>query len=313
MSDLVLGIEIGGTKLQLGVGSGETPELLELCRLDIDRAGGAQPILDKIAIAGAELAKRWPVRRVSYGFGGPVDASTGTVVTSHQVAGWAGFPLGDWTLQHLGLPAVVANDCDMAALGEAVFGAGRGASIMFYVTVGTGIGGGLVIDGQLFGSGRPAVAEIGHLRPGLDCTPATSTLEGIASGPAIEAEVMRQLHGQPGGSTQLEAVLRAAGRVSCEDVAAAAAAGDAIARDAIAKATRALGWGLAQVMTLLAPNVIAVGGGVSLMPESLFLNPVRTSCDECVFSPLRGSCEIVPAMLGEAVVVHGAIVHGVRS
>ena len=96
-----------------------------------------------------------PFRAVGFGFGGPINGPAGIVTTSHQVAGWDNFPLAEWCTKTFGVPTYLGNDCDMAALAEARFGADAAKRSVFYVTVGTGVGGGLVLDGQLFGSHRP--------------------------------------------------------------------------------------------------------------------------------------------------------------
>ena len=114
--------------------------------------------------------------------GGPVDAEHGRVIKSHQIEGWDGYPLAEWVQATLNLPAAVANDCDAAAIAEARFGAGQGRHVVFYVTVGSGIGGGLVLDGQIYRGSGPAAAEIGHLRPGLHADRPDETVESIASG-----------------------------------------------------------------------------------------------------------------------------------
>ncbi|HQU44600.1 MAG TPA: ROK family protein, partial [Pirellulales bacterium] len=151
-----MGIEIGGTKLQLGIGPGDSPTLAEMRRLDVTPANGAAGIRDQIARAGGELVKKHRVKRVGYGFGGPVDAARGRVIKSHHVEGWDDFPLAAWTKDTLGVPAVLGNDADLAGLAEARFGAAKGKSPVFYVTVGTGIGGGLVIDGKSYHGHGPA-------------------------------------------------------------------------------------------------------------------------------------------------------------
>ena len=97
-------------------------------------------------------------------------AESGRTIVSHQIDGWQDFPLGDWCRQTLGRPAVLGNDSDLAGLGEARFGAGRGHRIVFYSNVGSGIGGSLVVDGELYRGGRGVASEIGHLRPGLECS-----------------------------------------------------------------------------------------------------------------------------------------------
>src|SRR5262245_52822765 len=163
-----LGIEIGGTKLQLGVGPGDGT-LAGLWRGTVDAAAGADGIRGQITAAVPELLIRSGIERsqlkgVGIGFGGPVDDATRTVIKSHQIAGWDGFPLADWISEITGLPAVLGNDADVAGLAEALFGAGKGLSPIFYITIGSGIGGGLIINGEIYrGCGRGA-AEIGHLR-----------------------------------------------------------------------------------------------------------------------------------------------------
>ena len=120
---MFLGIEIGGTKLQLGVGTGDGPPFAAFRRLDVDAARGAAGILEQIERAGRELMKECPFRAVGFGFGGPINGPAGIVTTSHQVAGWDNFPLASWCTKTFGVPTYLGNDCDMAALAEARFGA----------------------------------------------------------------------------------------------------------------------------------------------------------------------------------------------
>src|SRR5438132_159439 len=163
-----LGIEIGGTKLQLGIGPGDGT-LAGLWRGTVDVAAGAAGIRKHIIAAVPELLEHSGIERsqlqgVGIGFGGPVDDNTRTVIKSHQIEGWDGFPLANWISEMVGLPAALGNDADVAGLGEALFGAGKGLSPIFYITIGSGIGGGLIIDGEIYrGCGRGA-AEIGHLK-----------------------------------------------------------------------------------------------------------------------------------------------------
>jgi glucokinase len=310
-----LGIEIGGTKLQLGVGHGDEARFVAFERRDVDPSRGAAGILEQIAEVGRSLLRRHNVSRIGIGFGGPVDPVQGQVIKSHQVDGWDGFPLVRWCEETLQRPARLGNDCDVAALAEARFGAGRGHRVVFYVTVGTGIGGGLVLGGQSYGSEVPpgfaplAVAEIGHLRPGLESDDSAATVESLASGRGIEHAARQRLAVDdsraardllercPGGVSQLTARI----------VATAAAEGNELACDVMAQACRTLGWAIAQVVTLLAPNVVVIGGGVSLIGHELFFAPVAWEVQRYVFPPLAGSFQIVPAGLGEEVVVHGAV------
>jgi glucokinase len=309
---MYLGIEIGGTKLQLGVGDGKSAELAELVRHDVDSQRGAAGILEQIERTGASLIRKHDIERIGIGFGGPVDSAAGITTKSHQVEGWENFPLAQWCLESLGKPAVIGNDCDCAALAEARHGAGRGAKIVFYVTVGTGIGGGLVVEGRLHGSGRPAAAEIGHLRPGPMAREPELTVERMASGPGIAALAERRVtcfedHEQAGAKDLMARCHRDFSQLTAKLVAEAAVDGNELARDILFQSYRYLGWAVAQVITLIAPEVVVIGGGVSLIGEEFFFQPLREVVPGYVFPPLASSYRIVPAGLGELAVVHGAI------
>src|SRR5436853_2478996 len=190
---MFLGIEIGGTKLQLGVGPGDGT-LAGLWRGPVDVAAGAEGIRRQITAAVPELLDKGGVARsqlkgVGIGLGGPVDDATRTVIKSHQIAGWDGFPLADWIGDITGLPAALGNDADVAGLAEALFGAGKGLSPVFYITIGSGIGGGLILAGEIHrGCGRGA-AEVGHLElddvtvtEGGSAVHTTDALQDYASG-----------------------------------------------------------------------------------------------------------------------------------
>ncbi len=325
---MFLGIEIGGTKLQVGVGDGVTATLAALERRDIDRTKGAQGILAQIAEAAKPLIEKYSPQCVGFGFGGPVDSVAGTVRTSHQVVGWDGFPMVKWVADHLGLPAKLGNDCDVAALAEYRFGAGSGAKNVFYVTVGTGVGGGCVADGKLLGAGRPSIAEIGHLRPGLDCKNSHATVESFAAGPGI-AEYARQVvdlaskkdlpfsYQPPNGrafhiyDNDLRDLQKRGGEslylLTAAVLGQAARERNRLAEDLLDRPIQVLGWAIAQVITLVSPEVVVVGGGVSLLGEELFFTPLRSYVKAYAFPPMLENYRIAPAALGEEAVVHGAI------
>ncbi len=334
-----LGIEIGGTKLQIGLGSLHSETITQIWRADIDAARGAERIREQIAEGISELLAEHELSRnavagIGIGFGGPVDATRGRTMTSHQVHGWEDFPLTDWVQENLQLPAVVQNDADTAALAEAHYGAGRGFNPVLYLTVGSGIGGGWIFDGQIFrGSGRGA-AEIGHLRPGnlpKHLPYPGTTVEDIASGFGITQRARQAILDREAVETFAAAqygeqscpfcgrfpnapatkVLQLAGndpeQITTKQIAIAATSGDPFCRGLIADATETLGWAVAQAITLINPARIVIGGGVSLMGEELFFSPVRAACREHVFAPFADVAEIVPAALGEEVVIHGAL------
>jgi glucokinase len=314
---MFLGIEIGGTKLQFGVGLGDGSELALLVRHEVDPINQAAGILSQIESTAKDLISRYEIEKIGIGFGGPVDVKTGTTILSHQIEGWESFPLAAWVRKTFNRLGIIGNDCDLAALAEARFGAGKGKERVFFVTVGTGVGGGWVRDGHLDGINSPAIAEIGHLRPGLQADSPEITVESMASGWGI-AEVTRSYistglldgSGKTCRGESIDLLQRCDGKLaqlSAEIVSQAAAEGNSIATRAIGRACGALGWAIAQMITITSPDVIVIGGGVSLMGKELFLNPVRDEVIRYVFPPLIGSYEIVPAGLGELVVVHGAL------
>ncbi len=292
-----LGIEIGGTKLQVGVGP-DDGRLRGLWRgkvdLDAGPAGIRRQIVEAVPAALAEAGlTQSQVRGVGIGFGGPVDDTTRTVIKSHQIEGWDGFPLADWISDAVELPAVLGNDADVAGLAEATHGAGKGLSPIFYMNIGSGIGGGLILDGEIYrGVGRGA-AEIGHLR--IEYGGDYFTLEDFASGWGIEKRypTLAKSHEH----LALPEIVRRA-----DDPSAIGRA----ARRVIREATDHLADALCHVIALLCPRRIVIGGGVSLLGDRL-LAPLRQKVAELCFRPFAGLTDIAPASLGEEVVVHGAI------
>ena len=318
---LLLGIEIGGTKLQLGLGRGDGRiEALE--RRTVVPGDGAEGIRAQIVEAIGPLLGRVGVQpgpgavgAVGVGFGGPVDAERGVVSTSHQIDGWDRFPLADWLRRTVGVERVsVQNDADTAGLAEARFGAGVGFSPLLYVTVGSGIGGGLILDGKVYRGAGAGAMEIGHLWV-IDRTDAdlgVVTLENAASGWAIAASARayaERLVGE-GRGDDWDVLRRAGGdpnAITARDVADAARDGDREAALLLDRAVNAMAHGLAQAVTLVAPHRIILGGGVSLIGEDLWLGPIRAHLDRLVFPPFRGKFDLVAAALGEEVVVQGAL------
>lgn len=302
-----LGIEIGGTKLQLGLGPGDG-RIVALRRLTVEPVRGAVGIREQIARALPALLAdagidRSAIAAAGVGFGGPVDAIEGRIERSFQIEGWEGFPLADWIRAELGVRAVsVHNDADAAGLAESRFGAGRGLDPLLYMTVGSGIGGALILNDRIYrGAGRGA-AEIGHLLVPAGDSGQWDELERIASG---------------WGIARAGQALFDAGRfvpeghdgsrpISGFDVAEASRNGVPEALAILARAQEALGFAIAQAVALVAPRRIVIGGGVSMIGAAWFRG-VREAVDRLAFPPFLGSFEIVPAALGEEVVVQGAL------
>ena len=314
----VLGIEIGGTKLQLGIGPGDGT-LLAIERFKVEPNRAALGILEQIEAAFSPLIEkagltRAQIRAIGVGFGGPVDCSRGCIQKSYQIDGWDDFPLTDWIRERLGISSVaLENDADVAGLAECRFGAGCGYSPVVYITVGSGIGGALIVDDRIYrGAGRGAT-EIGHLRvpycEGADVT--WRELELVASGWAIAAAAKDIVQQKLQRKQTDWVVLARAGfdpaQITAAMVADAAAAGDGDAAAILDRARLSFAFALTQTIALLAPRRIVIGGGVSLIGENDWFEPIRQITARDVFPPFRGQYDIVPATLGEAVVVHGAL------
>ncbi len=332
-----LGIEIGGTKLQVGLGPGDG-KIAALWRGRVEPAEGADGIRRQLQEAVPHLLREAGVatgslRGCGIGFGGPVNDQTRTILRSHQIDGWDDFPLADWISDLIGVDAVLGNDADVAGLAEALHGAGNGLSPIFYVTIGSGIGGGLIIDGQIYrGTGKGA-AEIGHLKvfrsrleqewwlvdtPGRDLEYEIGTLESAASGWALEQRIRTTARNYPQAARGLlDLVDGDAEAMDLRLVARAARAGDRIAQSLFSHVlVDSLATGLNRIITLLCPRRIVIGGGVSQLGDDLLFDPLRRLLQvevderfawEPPFAPFLGETDIVPAVLGEEVVIHGAI------
>jgi len=292
---MFLGIEIGGTKLQLGLGHGDG-EILSLWRGTVAKGSGGEGIRKQIISAVPELLERansktTDLRGIGVGFGGPTDDGTQSVIKSHHIDGWNGFPLAAWLTDLLKLPTVICNDADVAGLAEARHGAGQGLSPLFYITVGTGIGGGLIVDGEIYrGCGRGA-AEIGHLLVPINSE--VRILEAWAAGWGIESRAKE---------------LGCKASPTVRDLGELAATGDFVASRVIGEATTALAFAIRQVIPLVCPRRIVIGGGVSLLGDELFFAPLLSKLEVNRFEAFAGLTDVVPARLGEEVVLHGALV-----
>lgn len=284
---MIAGIEIGGTKLQLGLGPGDgTFVAFERRAVEPQRGGGG--IREQIVEAWPKLLQsagchRDDVRAIGIGFGGPVDDRTRSTIKSHQVEGWDNFPLAHWAEQELGRPTVVGNDADCAGLAEAMLGAGRGFDPVFYITVGSGIGGGLIVGQRVQRGTGLGAAEMGHLR--LRTAEGYSTLEDLCSGWALE---------------------RTSG-LNARELAQRYAQGDGAIQSFLNERWRYLAEAINHVITLVCPSRIIIGGGVSLMGEEVLFRPLREFVAAHAFAPFANCYEIVPAVLGEEMVVHGAM------
>lgn len=297
---IYLGVEIGGTKLQVALGDG-AGLILERVRGTVDSAAGGAGIRAQIAEAVAALGGGRELAGAGVGFGGPVDWRTGAIRCSHQVEGWSGFELGAWLSKLARCPVAVDNDANVAALAEARHGAGVGFNPVFYVTLGSGVGGGLVANGNIYHGDLPGESEIGHVR--LDRTGVI--VEQRCSGWAVDRRVREEMGRDPEGFMAAMSKGRVGGEARW--LKPAVESGDLAATRILEEVAGDLAFALSHVAHLAHPEMIVLGGGLSMLGEPL-RSRVAGELERHVMGAFRPRPAIAIAALGEDVVPVGALV-----
>jgi glucokinase len=295
---LFAGIEIGGTKLQLVTGD-ETGKIVERRKLGVDAREGAQGIRKQIEKTLPGLLASHKPQAIGVGFGGPVDWRTGTICRSHQIEGWSEFDLAGWLRQLTATPVFVDNDANVAALGEARHGAGVGFNPVFYVTLGSGVGGGLVVNESIYHGSVPGEAEIGHVRLDRNGT----TVESRCSGWAVDARIRESAKKEP-----MSVLAQKLGSTPGESkyLAAALGKGDSLALRILAEIAEDLAFGLSHVVHLFHPAIIIIGGGLSGVGEPLRVT-VQNKLRQFIMEVFAPGPAVQLAKLGEDAVPIGAL------
>ena len=296
-----IGIDVGGTKVLGGVVDASGEILLE-ARRETPREGG-KALTAAITDVARELMDAYSVESIGISAAGFVSSDRKTMLAAPNIAGWNGVDLDAELTALIGLPVVIENDANAAAWGEAAFGAGRGHGHLLIVTVGTGIGGGMVVNGNLYRGGFGTAAEIGHMRvvpEGHLCgCGARGCFEQYASGSALMRHAREAISATP----ELARNLLALGDgtvygLTGKHVTEAAHAGDAVALAAFNTTAQYLGAGIAALSVILDPTRIVIGGGVVDAGEIL-LEPTRQSLIRHMpFAGKHPYPDIVPAELG---------------
>jgi glucokinase len=251
----------------------------------------------------------WPAGQTVAGVGvavpGPVDPFTGVVLRAPSLPGWENLHLREILGQALQVPVYVGNDANVAALGEWVYGAGQGHQDLIYMTISTGIGGGIIVNGQLLLGACGLAGELGHvtvLAEGPICSCGRrGHLEALASGPSIASWVNQQL--QSGAASDLIQGVH----LSAKQIAVAAVAGDRLAQAAFERAGAYLGEALANFINIFNPSAVILGGGVSQSGE-LLLDPIRKVLQRQVFSHhYLDKLKLTTAALGDEAGLLGAL------
>jgi len=312
MTRRAIGIDIGGTKIAAGVvdeqarilsryetreHSGQPPEVV------IEAAQCAfQTVLQTAGLDRSELVG------VGVGFAGHTNAHEGVVLTSSNLPAWDRMPLRQVLSERLGLPVALDNDCNAAALAEHHYGAGRGSRHMVYVVFSTGVGAGIIIDGQLYRGHMGTAGEVGHTVVDVDGRMCSCGKRGCLMSWAC-GMALAELAGErvrAGEDTLIREMAGGdLGSINGEMVAEAARRGDHVAHELIQLTGRYLGIGLSTVVQVLNPEVIVVGGGLIHM-GSLLMGPCLQALRENVHPVLADSARIAPSQLGEDVGIVGA-------
>jgi glucokinase len=295
-----LGLDLGGTNIKVAVleqdDDASLPRLVEHATVPTHAERGPDGVAAALVDAGrAAIAGYGPIATVGVGIPGLFDHATGRVTLFPNLPGpWAGYPLRDKVADGIGMAVTTINDARAHTLAEARMGAGRGASTMAMLTLGTGIGGGIMIHGRLHLGTRGTAGEIGH-----QTVHEGGRLCGCGNRGCAEPYA------------QAGALMRTAGRDSVEAVFAGAAAGDPACQTAIAEAVEALGIAIGNVVTVLVPDRVVIGGGISEAGEAI-MAPLRASVAR--HSPfVPAGPELVLAELGPAAGAIGAALAGAEA
>jgi glucokinase len=307
---LVIAVDLGGTQIRVGLSNLEG-NFLRRMACPTEASQGQEAVLRRLVARIQEVRQGFPdedLVGVGIGSPGPVDALAGLIISPPNLPGWEQVPLRDLVEQRTSLPVRLANDANAAALGEWAFGKGRGRQNVVYVTISTGVGGGVITEGRLLLGHRGLAAEVGHmtLQPdGPRCNCGNyGCWEALASGTAIAregAEVVRA------GRSPLLAEMceNEPDRVDARMVGEAAEQGDSEARKIIELAGYYSGIGVANLIHLYSPEIVLIGGGVARQGP-LLLDPLRQVVLERVMPPYRG-VPIEPAALEADVGLLGTV------
>ena len=308
----LVGVDIGGTKTAVILGRLERrqPRIVDRQVFPTEHGRGHGPVVDRIcSTARAMLASHAlaPADLLGIGIscGGPLDGRKGLVLSPPNLPDWHGVPIVDLVSRALGAPARLQNDANACAVAEWRFGAGRGCRSMVFLTFGTGMGAGLILDGRLYEGPTDLAGEVGHIRlaeDGPEGFGKRGSFEGFCSGGGIarlaRAEAERRLEaGEPAAFCPSRESLEG---VTAQAVAEAAAGGDATARRVLAESGRWLGRGLAVLVDVLNPERIVIGSIYGRCRE--FLEPaMRAELEREAIGLSAAACTVVPAGLGEQI------------
>jgi len=308
----IIGIDLGGTKI-LSALIDMRGRIIQSVEIPSEAGKGKQRVISNIKrsvnllLSDREI-KLPSVKAIGVGAPGPIQLKKGLVLNPPNLPGWNKVPLKKILESKFGKRVVLDNDANAAALAEWKFGSGKGTRNFIFITVSTGIGGGIIINGRPYRGSAGGAGEIGHMiikADGEKCGCGNSgCLEAMASGTSMAKRAMRRLANN-GRSLILDAAGGNRSRITAKSIEIAARSGDRLAREIIDETAYYLGIGLANLINIFAPDMIALGGGV-MKAGSLILSPASRIARSLSLSPAREKVKITSAKLRENVGVLGA-------
>ncbi len=310
----VLAIDIGGTKIAMAIIS-EQGEVIARQTLPTLASEGPPAVIERILSGIDRLLKAGNLRpsqlsAISLATAGVIDIRKNLVTTSPNLPGWHNVPLRGIIAEKYRIPTYLLNDADAAALGEHHFRAGRRPNTLILLTLGTGIGGGIIIDGRLYLGSTGSAAELGHMvidvnGPVCACG-RNGCLEALASGSAVAREAISRVR-RGGLSALIKMVDGKIENITAETVHLAAKEGDELASEVINQAAYYLGIGVVNLINIFNPEMVVIGGSMADMGD-LLLQPVRQMVAERAFPLYSQTVQIVPAQLGNDAGLFGAAI-----
>lgn len=295
MTDVLIGLDIGGTKTAIVQGTRQG-EILARRAFPTAPERGFAATWDDLCrevvtmLDAAREVERQPLA-LSVSIGGPLDIARGIIYSPPHLPGWDAIPLRELLYQRFGLPVYIEHDGNAGALAEWRFGAGQGARNLIFLTMGTGLGAGLILNGQIYRGSSDLAGEVGHMRIAPDGPLAygkRGSWEGYCAGPAFAALASEMFPARWGQGAETPAIVRLALK------------GDLQALAVVGRVARYLGQGLANLVDILNPDVIVIGS-MAVRLGDLLLEPARQTMRAEALPGASAACRVVPAALGERI------------
>ena len=308
----VLAVDLGGTKIITAIVSGDGQVIAKKRSLTLADEGPSSVINRLLSAIDHLLSSKnldpSQIGSINLAVAGGIDIERGVVTSSPHLPGWRNVPLRNIVSEKYRVTTFLLNDASATALGEHRFGAGRGVNNLVLLTIGTGIGGGIIIDGKLYNGPSGSAGELGHMTVDINgpkCVCGNiGCLETLVSGPVMAGEALKRI-AEGESSSLVEMVAGSIEDITAEDIGAAARAGDSLSLKIITEAATYLGVGLVNLVNIFNPEMIILAGGVAELGD-LLLDSARRVVREKAFPVSTQAVRIVTAQLGDEAGVRGA-------